>query len=87
MFDSSEMKISKNYKECRERWANHLNPAVNRNEWSIAEDKMLFKLIEEYGKKWSKLVKKFNSTRTEHMIKNRYNSYIRKWTKVTPHKG
>ena len=30
------------------------------------------------GKRWSKIVPLLNETRTEHMIKNRYNSLINK---------
>ena len=38
--------------------------------------------VEEQGKKWSSITKIFKGSRTEHMVKNRYNSLMRKW-KVT----
>ena len=28
-------------KQCRERWHNHLNPNINKQKWSLEEDKIL----------------------------------------------
>lgn len=39
---------------------------------------MIFKFVAEYGKRWCKMVPVLNDTRTEHMIKNRFNSLISK---------
>lgn len=39
----------------------------------------MIKQVEEVGKKWSNIAKKFKGRRTEHMVKNRYNSLIKKW--------
>lgn len=39
-------------KQCRERFVNKLNPFLNKFEWNNGEDSMLFKLVEEHGKKW-----------------------------------
>lgn len=37
--------------------------------------------IKELGKKWSAISKMFSGRRTQHMIKNRYNSLLKKWKK------
>lgn len=37
------------------------------------------------GKRWSKIAKKLGSSRTEHMIKNRYKTIISKQKKLYPH--
>ena len=39
---------------------------------------MLFNLIIDYGCKWSLVSKKMNNGRTEHMVKNRFNSIVKK---------
>ena len=37
--------------------------------------------VKELGKKWSAISKMFSGRRTQHMIKNRYNSLLKKWKK------
>lgn len=37
----------------------------------------LFTLIEKYGFRWAKISKCMDNTRTEHMVKNRYNYFLR----------
>jgi hypothetical protein len=39
------------------------------------------KLISTYGFRWSYIATRFNGKRTEHMVKNRYNSFIKIWRK------
>lgn len=39
----------------------------------------IFEYALSRGKKWSRMVEELDGTRTEHMIKNRYNSLIAKW--------
>lgn len=34
----------------------------------------MLKLVKDLGKKWSQIAKKLNQKRTEHQIKNRFNS-------------
>jgi len=29
-------------KQCRERWHNHLNPRIKKNEWSLEEELILY---------------------------------------------
>lgn len=36
----------------------------------------IFRYVSEYGKRWCKLVSILNDSRTEHMIKNRFNSLM-----------
>lgn len=43
---------------------------------------IILSLVDKLGKKWSKIVKKFGGTRTEHMVKNRFNSLIIKQKKL-----
>lgn len=66
---------------CRERWISHLNPRLVKSRWSIEEDIQLLQMIEELGPKWSLISKKVWN-RSEHMIKNRFNSLKTKFIKV-----
>ena len=34
--------FSKNGKQCRERWLNHLNPVVSKRHWTAGEEHRLF---------------------------------------------
>jgi len=38
-------------KQCRERWHNHLNPAINKQAWSAEEEQILFTWHKTYGNK------------------------------------
>lgn len=42
-------------------------------------------LLLEIGKRWSKIAKELGSSRTEHMIKNRYKTIISKQKRLFPH--
>ena len=36
-------------KQCRERWFNHLDPAINKGEWSQTEDRILYEAQRHFG--------------------------------------
>ena len=78
LFFTSNFETFKSAKHCRERWLNHLDEKKKHGNWTPQEDLLIFNFVTEIGKKWSKLVPVLNQTRTEHMIKNRYNSLITK---------
>merc|ERR1712194_542792 len=62
-------------KQIRDRWVNHLNPAINHMPFSREDDLLLFKGHQELGKRWVEIsTKYFNSTRSENHIKNRWYS-------------
>lgn len=64
-------------KQCRERWHNHLNPAIMKDSWTEQEDLRLFLLYKLYGSKWSVLSFMF-AGRTDNSIKNHWNSIMKK---------
>lgn len=37
------------------RWHNKLNPAINGEGWSAAEEQLLFQYHEQYGNKWARI--------------------------------
>ena len=45
-------------KQCRERWYNHLDPNINKNEWTSREDEILLRAHHELGNKWAQIAKR-----------------------------
>ena len=64
-------------KQCRERWHNHLDPAINRGPFTEAEDAKIISLVREHGPKWA-AISKFLEGRTDNGIKNRWNATLKR---------
>ena len=62
-------------KKCKERWNNHLNPAINRGKWIPAEDLRILEAYKAHGNKWSLITKEIGN-RTESSVKNRIKSIL-----------
>lgn len=64
-------------KQCRERWHNHLNPRIKKENWNDREEWTLFICHQLMGNKWAEISKHING-RTDNSIKNHWNSSMRK---------
>jgi hypothetical protein len=76
LYITSDKKFIKTPKQCRERWLNYLDPSKVHSPWANQEDLALLTSIRDHGKRWAYTVKKLLKKRTEHMVKNRFNSLI-----------
>ncbi|KAJ1435268.1 Homeodomain-like protein [Ochromonadaceae sp. CCMP2298] len=66
-------------KQCRERWANYLDPSLLKTTFSPKEDELLLRLQSGMGNKWACIARQVKG-RTENSVKLRYHALMKAYS-------
>eukprot|EP00356_Strombidium_inclinatum_P008512 CAMPEP_0170501016 /NCGR_PEP_ID=MMETSP0208-20121228/36891_1 /TAXON_ID=197538 /ORGANISM="Strombidium inclinatum, Strain S3" /LENGTH=192 /DNA_ID=CAMNT_0010779335 /DNA_START=1626 /DNA_END=2200 /DNA_ORIENTATION=+ len=69
--------ISRNGKQCRERWLTALDPSINKKQWTLLEDIDFLEKWMKLGNKWREIANLIEG-RTESQVKNRFKLILRR---------
>ena len=73
----SKLMVTRNPRQCRERWNNYINPELSNLPWTIEEDLLLAKIYAQTGPHWSKIGKYF-PRRSDNSIRNRWHALLKR---------
>ena len=68
---------SRNSKQCRERWINHLSPSIIKVDWTEEEDESLLRHFSKTPNKWVEIAKQMPG-RSQNQVKMRWRALRRR---------
>ena len=72
---SDECNMNRSGKQCRERWMNHLDPAIDWSPWKKDEDDHIVREYVLHGSRWAYIAAGLPGRR-DNMVKNRFQSCL-----------
>jgi hypothetical protein len=73
--------VTRNGKQCFDRWTNSLDPNIKKGDWDADENSLIFSLYGQFGPKWAD-ISKLMPGRTENSVKNRFYSTVRRMQRL-----
>ena len=74
----ANLMVTRNHRQCRERWKNYLDPVLRNDPWTLEEDQLLVQKFSEFGPRWNK-ISRFFANRSDNNIRNRWQLMLRQW--------
>ena len=68
---------TRNMKQCRERWEFHLNPSINKEPFTVGEDRIIIMQQKKLGNRWTVIAEMLQG-RTSSAVKNRWYTVLKK---------
>jgi hypothetical protein len=76
-FEVADHVLTRNPRQCRERWKNYINPDLQNGIWTFEEDDLLDEKFTEYGPQWIRITEFFPG-RSRNNVKNHWMAKHRK---------
>ncbi|KAF1811404.1 hypothetical protein P152DRAFT_474579 [Eremomyces bilateralis CBS 781.70] len=70
--------VTRNAKQCRERWSQNLDPTLNHSPLNPEEEIRVDQLYRQYGTAWAKIARELGN-RSDNLVKNYWNGKVNRY--------